>query len=60
MKANKIRNGNVGVMEPLVQDLNSKVAKQVSDILEEASEERKAPRTTLVYRVPMAGVRYYF
>ena len=41
------------------------VTQQVNEILEEASleeasQERKAPKTFVAYRIPMAGVRYYF
>ncbi len=60
MTANEIVNSNGAVMEREVGDLNSKAAQQVSEILEEAIKERKAPRPAMVYRVPAAGVRYYF
>ncbi len=60
MKANDIVNSNAAVMEREVKGLNSKAAQQVSEILEEASLERKVPRPAMVYRVPAPGVRYYF
>ena len=60
MAANEIRNGNNAVMEREVQELSDKVAQQVSEILEEASQVKQAPRPAVAYRVPTAGVRYYF
>ncbi len=60
MTANDIVNSNGAVMEREVEDLNSKAAQQVSEILDEASLERKVPRPIMAYRVPAAGVRYYF
>ena len=59
MAATEIRNGNGAVMEREVQEISDKVTRQVNDILEEASKEQ-APKTYVVYRVPAAGVRYYF
>lgn len=59
MDATEIRNENTAVMEREVQELSDKVARQVNEILEEASKEQ-APKTFVAYRVPMAGVRYYF
>ena len=60
MAANEIRNDNSAVAEREVQELSDKVAQQVSEILEEASKVKPAPRPAMVYRVPAAGVRYYF
>ena len=63
MVMTEIRNSNAAVMEQEVQELNGKVAQQVSDILEEASHEesaRRPVRPAMVYRVPAPGVRYYF
>ena len=60
MAATEVRNGNSAVMEREVQQLSDKVAQQVSEVLEEASQTKQAPRPALVYRVPAAGVRYYF
>ena len=59
MGATEVRNENTAVMEREVQDLSDKVSQQVNEILEEARKEQ-APKTFLSYRVPMAGVRYYF
>ena len=59
MAATEIRNENTGVMEREVRDLNDKVTRQVNEILEDAGKD-KAPKTYMAYRVPMAGVRYYF
>ena len=59
MAATEIRNGNGAVMEREVQEISDKVTRQVNNILEEASKEQ-APKTYVVYRVPSAGVRYYF
>ena len=63
MVTTEIRNSNAAVMEQEIQALNSKVAQQVSDILEEASQQesaRQPVRPAMVYRVPAPGVRYYF
>ncbi len=59
MAAAEIRNGNGAVMEREVQEISDKVTRQVNDILEDAGKEQ-APKTYVVYRVPSAGVRYYF
>ena len=59
----EIQNGTAAVMEQEAQKLNSKVAQQVSDILEEASQQESARqplRPAMVYRMPAPGVRYYF
>ena len=45
--------------ETRVQKLSDKVTRQVSEILGEASRYQ-APKTYMVYRMPAAGVRYYF
>lgn len=45
------------------QELNGKLARQVSDILAEAEMResvRQPARPALAYRVPSPGVRYYF
>ena len=63
MVTTEIRNSNAAVTEQEVRALNSKVAQQVSDILEEASQQesaRQPVRPAMVYRVPAPGVRYYF
>ena len=60
MAATEIRNDNGAVMEREAQEISGKVAQQVSEILEDASQEKKVPRTYLAYRVPSPGVRYYF
>ena len=59
MAATEIRNENTPVMEREVQELSGRVTQQVKEILEEARMEQ-VPRTYLVYRMPSAGVRYYF
>ena len=59
MAATEVRNGNTAVMEREVQELSNKVTQQVNEILEEAGKD-KAPKTYVAYRMPMAGVRYYF
>ena len=43
-----------------VRKLNETAARQVSEILEQAGQRDKARKPAMVYRVPMAGVRYYF
>ncbi len=60
MAATEIRNDNGAVMEIEVQEISGKVAQQVSEILEEAGQEQKAPQPVLAYSVPAPGVRYYF
>ena len=60
MATTEIRNGNGAVMEREAQPVNGRVAQQVSKILEEASQRETVPRPVLAYRVPMAGVRYFF
>ena len=60
MAAIEIRNENTAVAEREVRELSSKVALQVSEILEEAGQHEKVPQPVLVYRVPTPGVRYYF
>ena len=42
------------------QPLSSRVAEQVSEILEEAVQREKVPQRVLAYRIPSPGVRYYF
>ena len=60
MAATEIRNRNTATAQREVQELNHKVARQVSEILEEAGQREKAPQPVLAYRVPAPGVRYYF
>ena len=60
MAATEIRNGDAAEMVLEVQELSEMVTQQVNEILEEASQEREAPKTFVAYRIPMAGVRYYF
>ena len=59
MAATEVRNENTAVVEREVQELSVKVTQQVNEILEEVGKEQ-APKTFVSYRVPMAGVRYYF
>jgi len=59
MAATEVRNENIAVVEREVQELSDKATRQVNQILEEASKEQ-APKTFVAYRMPMAGVRYYF
>ena len=46
--------------ETRVQELSDKVNRQVSDILEQARRTERVAKPVLAYRVPSAGVRYYF
>ena len=59
MAATEVRNENATVMEREVREISDQVARQVNEILEEAGKDQ-APKTFVAYRVPMAGVRYYF
>ena len=59
MAATVVRNENIAVAEREVQELSDKVTQQVNEILEESGKEH-APKTVVAYRIPMAGVRYYF
>ena len=63
MTLSEIRNDNTTVMKREVQDLNSRVARQVFDILEEDAQldsVRQPVKPVMVFRVPSPGVRYYF
>ena len=60
MAKTELRNRPAAVTENRAQDLSGKVARQVSEILEEAGQQEKAPQPVLAYRVPAPGVRYYF
>ena len=60
MAATEIRNGNSAMMDRETQELRDKVTQQVNEILEEASRQKKVPKTYLAYRMPSPGVRYYF
>ena len=60
MVATEVLNGDATDMALEIQVLSEMVSQQVNEILEEASQERKAPKTFVAYRIPMAGVRYYF
>ena len=59
-------NNRPAVEETSAQELNARVAQQVSEILEEAAERELVPvpvrirQPELAYRVPSPGVRYYF
>ena len=59
MAATEVRKQNAAVIERETQELSDKVTRQVNEILEEAGKEQ-TPRTFIAYRMPMAGVRYYF
>ncbi len=52
----RLRNG----AEIKARALSDKVSEQVSEILEEAVQQEKAPQPVLAYRVPSPCVRYYF
>ncbi len=43
-----------------VRKLNETATRQVSEILEESDQQKRAGKPALVYRVPSPGVRYYF
>ena len=60
MAQTEIRNRQSAMAESKVQELSDKVARQVSEILEEANQREKVPQPVLAYRVPAPGVRYYF
>ncbi len=60
MAAIEIRNGNSAMIDRETQELRDKVTQQVNEILEEASRQKKVPKTYLAYRMPSPGVRYYF
>ena len=65
MAATEVLNGDAADMALEIQELSEMVSQQVNEILEEASldeasQGRKAPKTFVAYRIPMAGVRYYF
>ena len=60
MVATETQNQAAAVAESKVQALSGKVAEQVAEILEEASQREKVPQPVLAYRVPSPGVRYYF
>ena len=65
MAATEVLNGDAADMALEIQELSEMVSQQVNEILEEASldeasQARKAPKTFVAYRIPMAGVRYYF
>ena len=60
MAKTELRNRPAAVTENKAQALTDKVARQVSEILEEAGQREKAPQPVLAYRVPTPGVRYYF
>ena len=61
MATTETRNGTPeAVKERLAQELSDKVTRQVSEILEEADREKKVRQPALAYRIPSAGVRYYF
>lgn len=59
-------NNRPAVEETSAQELSARVARQVSEILEEAAERELVPvpvrirQPELAYRVPSPGVRYYF
>ena len=60
MAATEIQNRQTATTEGKVEELSEKVARQVSEILEEAGHREKVPQPVLSYRVPTPGVRYYF
>ena len=60
MAATEIRNRQTETPESKAQELSDRVAQQVTEILEEATQREKVPQPVLAYRVPAAGVRYYF
>ena len=60
MATTEIWNENTAVVESEVRELSDRVAQQVSEILEEAVQLKVVPRPVVSYRVPAAGVRYYF
>ena len=59
MAAAELKNRSAAVQER-TQELSVKVARQVSDILEQARRGEPAVRPAVAYRVPSPGVRYYF
>lgn len=42
------------------RELNRKAARQVSEILERSRRNERAAKPAVAYRIPFAGVRYYF
>ena len=60
MARTELRNSPAAVAENKAQELSGKVARKVSEILEEASQREKTPQPVLAYSVPAPGVRYYF
>lgn len=42
------------------RELNGKAARQVSDILEQSRRNERTAKPAVAYRIPFAGVRYYF
>lgn len=68
MAATELQNrpAEVAVEEANAAELSVMVARQVSEILEEAAEWENIPqpvqptRPAVAYRIPSPGVRYYF
>ena len=60
MAATELQNRPAGAVETGAEDLKEKVARQVSEILEEADERERVRQPVLAYRIPSPGVRYYF
>ena len=60
MAATEIRNRQPTAPESRVPEPTGKVARQLSEILEEADRRERALRPILAYRLPAPGVRYYF
>ena len=60
MAATQLQNKSTDVMESDSRTMSERVAEQVSEILEVASQPKQAPRPAMVYSVPAPGVRYYF
>ena len=64
MAATELNSRTAAAEETSAQELNARVAQQVSQILEEAAERELVPvrvrQPELVYRIPAPGVRYYF
>ncbi len=60
MAAAELQNRPTATAEANAAELSVKVAEQVSEILEEARKWERIPRPAVSYRVPSAGVRYYF
>ncbi len=59
MAAAELQNPHAAVEEK-TRELNEKVARQVSDILEQADRRGSPGKPILAYTVPTPGVRYYF